>query len=95
MRLGWKILLPASLLNVMLTGLVTLALDQAGPVVGGGLKVASDVSQAVLAVLMYAYFPGKLVLGLLSAAKHQRAIVGTSAARAEKLGGTQSTPMQA
>jgi NADH-quinone oxidoreductase subunit H len=94
MRLGWKILLPASLGNVMLTGVVVLGLAQLGPQVSDALKVAADGTQALVAVVIL-YLLAKLVGGMTSAAKHQRAIVGTSAARAEKLGGTQSTPMQA
>jgi len=47
MKLGWRVLLPASLANVFVTGILYLAADQAGPSVADGLKIAADVTQAV------------------------------------------------
>src|SRR3984957_9912819 len=44
MKLGWKVLLPASLANILVTGVVWLALDKGGAPVSDGLKVAADVT---------------------------------------------------
>ncbi len=94
MKLGWKVLLPASLGNILVTGVVTLALDEGGAQVSDSLKAAADVTQAVVAVSTL-YFFGRIAVGLLSAVKHQRTLLGSSAEASEKLGGTKTTPMQA
>ncbi len=94
MKLGWRVLLPASLVNILVTGCVWLLLDQAGPAVANALKVAADVSQAVVAVtITFVLF--KLVTGMFGPVKHLRTLLGTSAGMAEKAGGTKSTAMQA
>jgi NADH-quinone oxidoreductase subunit H len=94
MRLGWKILLPVSLANILITGVVWLALDQAGPAVSDALRVAADVTQAVVVVVV-TYLVVRGVLGLLTPVKHQQTLLGTSADEAVKRGGTKATPMQA
>jgi len=94
MKLGWKLLLPASLANILLTGVVWLAFDKAGPAAADVLKVAADVTQAVVAaVMIYLLFRG--VVGFFAPVKHQRDVIGTSAAVAAKHGGTKASPMQA
>ena len=50
MRLGWRKLLPASLVNILATGLVVLALSSAGGKVESGLRLLADLSMAVLAL---------------------------------------------
>src|SRR5580693_2047079 len=50
MKLGWRILLPASLANILLTGVVWLALDGAGPDAATALRQVEDVTQALVAV---------------------------------------------
>ncbi len=52
MHLGWKRLLPLSLANILLTGVIVLALDGAGPSVQGILGWASDISHAVVALAL-------------------------------------------
>jgi hypothetical protein len=94
MKLGWKILLPASLANILVTGAVWLALDEAGQGASDALRVAADVTQAVVAVAM-TYFLFRGVLGLLTPVKHKQTLLGTSAEEALKRGGTKATPMQA
>jgi NADH-quinone oxidoreductase subunit H len=94
MKLGWRLLLPASLANILVTGVVWLAVDKAGPQVSDALQVAGDVSQALVAVVG-AYLFGRLVAGLLAPVKHERTLLGSSAAEAAKRGGTKATPMQA
>jgi NADH-quinone oxidoreductase subunit H len=94
MRLGWKILLPLSLANILVTGVVWLAVEQAGPALSNALGLAADVSQAVVAVVL-TYFIVRAVVGLLTPVRHKHSVIGSSAEEAEKRGGTKATPMQA
>jgi NADH-quinone oxidoreductase subunit H len=93
MTLGWKVLLPTSLANILVTGVVWLGLDQAGPTVRDGLRTAGDLTQAVVAVAG-AYVLVRAATGLLGVVKHERTLLGTSAATAAKAGGTKTTVMQ-
>src|SRR5580704_14635140 len=71
MKLGWKVLLPASLANILVTGVVWLALDQAGPAVHDALRTAGDVTQAVVALTAtYILFRG--ASGLFGVVRHER-----------------------
>jgi NADH-quinone oxidoreductase subunit H len=54
MRLCWRVLLPASLVNVLATGLILLVIDAAGPSAFAGLKVAGSVTMALVAVGVFA-----------------------------------------
>lgn len=94
MKLGWRLLLPASLANILVTGVVWLAIDKAGPAATDGLKLAADVTQAVIAATL-TYLAVRAAIGLFGPVKHQRDVVGSSAAFAAKRGGTKATPMQA
>jgi NADH-quinone oxidoreductase subunit H len=94
MKLGWRVLLPASLANILVTGVVWLLLDQAGPEVSQALKTIGDVTQAIVAVTIAVIF-ARLVVGFFAPSKHVRTLLGTSADEAEKRGGTKSTAMQA
>lgn len=94
MKLGWKMLLPASLANILVTGVVWLALAKAGPAASDGLKVAGDITQAIVAVTL-AYFVIRGLIGFFGPVKHERNVVGTSADFAAKRGGTKAEPMQA
>ena len=94
MKLGWRVLLPASLANIFATGAVYLALDHAGTELGAALKVAGDVSQAVVAVALALALLGG-ISGFISPTKKRRWIVGSAAERADAAGGTKATPMQA
>jgi NADH-quinone oxidoreductase subunit H len=94
MRLGWRLLLPASFANIFVTGVVWLALDKAGPQIAGGLRVAADLSQALVAVGT-AMIALRLVVAFVGPVKHQRTLLGSSADVAAKRGGTKSAPMQA
>jgi hypothetical protein len=94
MKLGWRILLPASLANILVTGVVWLALDKAGAAASDALKLAADVTQAIVAVVL-AYLAVRAVIGLVAPVRHQRDVVGSSAAIAAERGGTKATPMQA
>jgi NADH-quinone oxidoreductase subunit H len=94
MKLGWKLLLPASLGNILVTGVVWLALDKAGASASDGIKIAGDVSQALVAVVI-TYFLVRGVAGFFAPVKHQRDLIGSSAAYSAKGGGTKSAAMQA
>jgi NADH-quinone oxidoreductase subunit H len=94
MKLGWRMLLPASLVNILVTGIVWLALDNAGTAVANALRVAADLSQALVA-LTIAYLIGSVVVGFFAPVKHLRSVLGSSAAVAARHGGTKTGPMQA
>jgi NADH-quinone oxidoreductase subunit H len=94
MKLGWRVLLPASLANILVTGVVWLALDKAGPAVSDGLAIAGDVTQAIVAVTI-TYLVVRGVIGFFGPVKHERALIGSSAEVAAKRGGTKAEPMQA
>jgi NADH-quinone oxidoreductase subunit H len=93
MKLGWKVLLPTSLANILVTGVIWLGLDQAGPAVHDALRTAGDVTQAVVALTAtYILFRG--ASGLFGVVRHERTLLGSSAASAAKVGGTKTTAMQ-
>ncbi len=94
MKLGWRILLPASLANILVTGVVWQALDNAGADAARSLRTAEDVTQAIVAFVV-AYLLVRLVVGLMTTVKHERTLLGTSAEVAARRGGTKTSPMQA
>jgi NADH-quinone oxidoreductase subunit H len=94
MRLGWRKLLPASLFNILATGLVVLAIQSAGAAVQRGLNVAADLSMAALALLglgLSIWF----TLFLLKPVHKRKLVVTSSAKYAEKRGGTRWAKMEA
>jgi NADH-quinone oxidoreductase subunit H len=94
MKLGWRLLLPLSLMNILVTGVVYLALDKGGPTVSDALQVFADVTQAVVAVILI-MLPVWAIIGMFGHIKHQRDLIGSSAEQASERGGTKATPMQA
>jgi NADH-quinone oxidoreductase subunit H len=94
MRLGWRKLLPASLANLLVTGLVILAIQSAGPSVVQALAVLGGLTQAFIAI-------GGIVLAvlfvrfLLAPAQHRRVVASTSAKFAALAGGTRTARMGA
>ncbi len=94
MKLGWRVLLPASLANVFVTGVAYMALAQAGSSVASALKIAADVTQALVAAVV-TLLVLRAVVGMFSAKRRSPWIVGTSAKQAAAAGGTKPTPMQA
>ena len=94
MKLGWTKLLPLSIANMMVTGVVLLAIQGAGPGVTGALRVAADVTQAVVAVAFAAGFVA-LVVGLLEPVDRKRFIKSTTARFASAAGGTKASVNQA
>jgi NADH-quinone oxidoreductase subunit H len=94
MKLGWRKLLPASLANILVTGVVILAIQSAGPSVSHALGVMSDVTKLLLALLglgAAVWF----VLFLLKPRNKRRSLASTSAQFAAALGGTREARMEA
>ena len=94
MALGWKILLPTAILNMFVSGVLLLAVDEGGPGLRNGLSFVADVSQAVVLVAMVVGVIA-LISGLLSPQRRFARSVSSSAGYAEAKGGTKLTPMQA
>jgi NADH-quinone oxidoreductase subunit H len=94
MKLGWRVLLPASLANIFATGVLVLGFGRAGIAADEALKVAADVTQAAVLFGMVSLVVAAL-LGILKPGRHVRSIVGTSARYAVARGGTKATAMQA
>src|SRR5580698_3657430 len=82
MKLGWRVLLPLSLANVLVTGAASLLLDQAGPAMAEALKTAGDVTQAVVVVAI-GYVVLRLIMGFGGPVKHLRTLLGSSAEMAQ------------
>jgi NADH-quinone oxidoreductase subunit H len=94
MRLGWRKLLPASLVNIMATGLLLLAIESAGVQVAKGLTWLGELSMFAVAaagsaVAVY------LVMFLLKPAEKRRLLASTSAQFAAAVGGTRTRRMGA
>ena len=94
MKLGWTVLLPASLANILVTGVVWLACQRGGDATASTLKVAGDVTQGLVAL----FITGALVwiiVGILRPRVIREQIVGSSAKFAAAAGGTKTTTMRA
>ncbi len=94
MKLGWRVLLPLALANVLVTGVVVLALQAGGASVSDGLDVAADVTQAIIALAM-TYGLIRLVAAFLKPRTPRVALAGSAAKLAAETGGTPVSPMQA
>ncbi len=94
MKLGWRVLLPAALANIFVTGVSVLALGRAGFGAQAGLKVAADLTQALVLLSTLAAVAA-VVLGMGRTRARLRTVVGSAARAALARGGTPTTPMQA
>ncbi len=94
MRLGWRILLPASFVNIAITGIVVLGLNSMGPPMARALAVIADGSQAAIALVL-ASGVIKLAWGFAGSIRHRPIVLGSSALLVAKRGRTQQGPMQA
>jgi NADH-quinone oxidoreductase subunit H len=92
MKLGWTVLLPASLANIFATGIVWLAVQSAGPDVADGLKVAADLTQGFTAVLLTGLVLWAVVGFVRTPSRHE-VIVGSSAKFAAAAGGAKEGPI--
>jgi NADH-quinone oxidoreductase subunit H len=93
-KLGWRVLLPLALANVLVTAVVDLAIDRSGPNVWNGLDIVAEVTQAFTAVVI-TYVVVRLVIGFFTKRPRRPRIVGSAAKMAAKTGGVPVTPMQA
>jgi NADH-quinone oxidoreductase subunit H len=94
MKFGWTKLLPFAIANLTVTAIVVVALDGASANVGKALQTLGDLTQALVAVGMFA-FPIYVVSLLLRPTKHGQFLQSTSARLAAAAGGTKPAPMQA
>jgi NADH-quinone oxidoreductase subunit H len=94
MRLCWTKLLPLAIANILVTGVVVLAIDSAPAGLRDGLQIAGQVTQAlivvgaVVAVVM-------VIGGLLEPVERKRFLGSTAARFAAAAGGTKASPRQA
>jgi NADH-quinone oxidoreductase subunit H len=94
MKLGWTRLLPLALANILLTGLVMLAIEAGGKPVAGAFTVAGQLAQALVAVggVVAAV---ATVTWLLEPSSRRRLILSTTARRVAAAGGIKAGEMQA
>jgi NADH-quinone oxidoreductase subunit H len=94
MRLGWRKLLPASLGNVLATGLIVLAIASAGPGVEKFMDLLADYTKALVALSGVAGFIAFVVFVVKPV--HKRKTLSSSSAQfAAAAGGTRSVRMGA
>jgi NADH-quinone oxidoreductase subunit H len=94
MRLGWRILLPLGIANILATGVVLLVVDRGGRLLSSALDIAGDVAQAAVAVGASAAFVVG-TLSLLRPVTHRAVTISSSAKYAAAAGGTKTSAMQA
>jgi NADH-quinone oxidoreductase subunit H len=94
MKLGWTKLLPLSIANLVLTGVIALGIAGASPATRELLQIAADCTQALIVLLALAAAVA-LIAGLLEPVSRKRFIRSTSARFAAAAGGTRATPQQA
>ncbi|MCL2779839.1 MAG: NADH-quinone oxidoreductase subunit H [Polyangiaceae bacterium] len=97
MKLGWQVLLPASLANIFITAVVWIALDRGGESVASGasrLRVLADITQGITAFVLTALVIWAVV-GFARKPRRARTIVGSSAKYAAAAGGAKQLPIRA
>ncbi len=94
MRLGWRKLLPASLGNVLATGLIVLAIASAGVGVEKFMDLIGDYTRAFVALAGIAGFIAFVVF-LVKPVHKRKTLSSTSAQYAAAAGGTRSVRMGA
>ena len=94
MKLGWRTLLPISLVNILATGLGVLLLQGAEGGFAGALRALCDASNLLVAAAMIGAVVW-LVVFLLKPVHKRRMLASTSAQFAAQMGGTRSARMEA
>jgi NADH-quinone oxidoreductase subunit H len=94
MKLGWRKLLPASIVNILGTGLVVLLLDSAQGTLANALRTLSDVTTLIVGLSM-AGVAIWLVVFLLKPTHKRRMLASTSVQFAAQMGGTRTARMEA
>lgn len=94
MRLGWRKLLPASLANVLVTGVIVMAIVTGGPAVGKFMALLGDYSKAFVALAGLGGFIYFIVF-LVKPVHKRKSLASSSAQFAAAAGGTRSARMSA
>ncbi len=94
MKLGWRKILPASLVNVLATGLVVLAIQSGGQQVEAGMASIAQLTRWVVALGGVALAVAFMRF-LLKPAEHRKLLASSSAQYAAAMGGTRTTRMGA
>lgn len=94
MKLGWTVLLPASLANIFATGIIYLALQNGGEGTQKSLKLAADLTQGLVAATLTGLTLW-LAVGLLRSRADATAVIGSSAKLAAAAGGAKEGPIEA
>jgi NADH-quinone oxidoreductase subunit H len=94
MKLGWTVLLPASLGNIFVTGIVWLGIQGGGEGLTAGLKVLADLTQGLTAAILTGLIVWAVV-GFSRPRQRAEAIYGSSAQFAAAAGGTKESPITA
>ena len=94
MKLGWRILLPISIGNIFVTGLIQRLLSLGGQDAATLLGIAGDLTQLLVA-LVGLWLAAALALELLRPAQHKRLLFSSAARFAEQAGGIRSRRMGA
>jgi NADH-quinone oxidoreductase subunit H len=94
MRLGWRKLLPASLLNILVTGFVVMAIRTAGPSADRAMAALSNVCNLVLALGGVGLLVW-LAVFLCTPRTRKQTLTTTSAQYASEVGGTRTLRMGA
>jgi NADH-quinone oxidoreductase subunit H len=92
MKVGWTVLLPASLANIFATGIIWLALQRGGESAQSGLKLAGDLTQGFVALTVTGLVLWAIV-GMFRSRKNDEQIVGSSATYAAAAGGAKEAPI--
>jgi len=92
--LGWRVLLPVSLGNILVTGFVILVMQSASASLQAAFSAAADLTKAVIAL---GGLVGVVVMVrfLLSPPRHRKSVASTSARFADAAGGTRNAEMGA
>ena len=94
MKLGWRILLPFSIGNILVTGLVLRLVVAGGAGTASVLSTAGDLTQLLIAGLGL-WASVTLFIELLKPARHKKLLFTSAARFAEQMGGTRSRRMGA
>ena len=94
MKLCWRTILPLSLANILVTGVVLLVIQNTSTSVQSILDAAADLTQLVLLAGMV-IGAGAAVRWLIAPVEKKRTILSTSADIVAKAGRTLTRPMQA
>ncbi len=93
MRLGWKVLLPLALANILATGIILLAVQSAGASVTAALATAAEVTQLVVFAVFT--FGAVSFVGWIFGSRTKRTqVIGSSALQAAARGGSKHSAMQ-